>query len=514
MTARDVGHAVLSGLLLASVFPPFRFEALAWVALVPLLWSLHGKRPHEGFALGLLTGLVAYGIIVWWVKLVMVKYGGLHPVLAWLLTVALAAYMALYPALFAYGLIRICPQEGLSAFLLAAPLWVALELLRSYFLSGFPWALLGYSQYQVLPVIQIADLVGVYGVSFLIVLVNAAVWHFFRNPRRAPLAVVGGTALAGAIVVGYGYLRLHEVPREAGPPLRPVGIVQGNTEQAVKWTPAWQEAIVGELERLTMSLARDFRGRSLPVPPLIVWPEAAAPFVYEEQPRWRERMHELARRSQAYLLFGTLAADRAGERPRLFNSAYLLGPGGEELGRYDKMHLVPFGEYVPFSRLLFFVQKLVPVIGTFAEGEKPQVFNTLGGRFGVLICFEVIFPRVVRRMKDAQFLVNITNDAWFGRSAASEQHLSMAALRAVEFRVPIVRSANTGISAFIDARGQIFERSPLFVAWRRSGAIAPRKGPPTFYAQTGDVFAFACAAAVLLAAFVEWLRRPSRVWYD
>ncbi|MBI3025102.1 MAG: apolipoprotein N-acyltransferase, partial [Candidatus Tectomicrobia bacterium] len=455
MTARDVFYAVLSGLMLASLFPPFRFDALAWAALVPLLWSLHGKRPHEGFALGLLTGLVAYGIIVWWVKLTMVKYGGLHPALAWLITLLLVAYLGLYTAVFAFGLLRMCPGGELSMFLLAAPLWVALELLRAHLLSGFPWALLGYSQYEALPVIQIADLTGVYGVSFLIVLVNAAVWHFFRNPHRAPFAVVGGTILALVLALGYGYLRLHEVPRDAGAPSWPVGIVQGNTEQAVKWSPAWQEAIMAELGQLTGAVARELREKPRPVPPLIVWPEAAAPFIYAEQPRWRQRMRETARGTGAYVLFGSLGVDRNGERPRLLNSAYLIGPEGRELGRYDKMHLVPFGEYVPFARFLFFVKKLVPVIGAFAEGEQAVVFDAPGGRFGVLICFEVIFPHVARRLRDAQFLVNITNDAWFGRSAASEQHLSMVALRAVELRVPVVRAANTGISALIDARGRI-----------------------------------------------------------
>ena len=513
MTARDVSYAALSGLLLASLFPPFRFDALAWVALVPLLWSLHGKRPHEGFALGFLTGLVAYGVIVWWVKLTMVKYGGLPPALAWLITLLLVVYLALYAAVFAFGLVRLCPGGELSVFLLAPPLWVALELLRAHFLSGFPWALLGYSQYEALPVIQIADLTGVYGVSFFIVLVNAAVWHFFRNPHRAPFAVVGGTALAAVLVLGYGYLRLHEVPRDAGEPSLPVGIVQGNTEQAVKWSPAWQEAIMAELGQLTGAVARELKGKPQAVPPLIVWPEAAAPFIYAEQPRWRQRMRDTAQGAGAYLLFGSLGVDRGGEGPRLRNSAYLISPVGRELGRYDKMHLVPFGEYVPLARLLFFVQKLVPVIGTFSEGEAPVVFDTPGGRFGALICFEVIFPHVVRRFREAQFLVNITNDAWFGRSAASEQHLSMVALRAVELRVPVVRAANTGISALVDARGRISDRSPLFVPWKRTGLIAPRKTPPTVYARWGDAFALACAAAAVMAAVARAARVRRRVWY-
>jgi len=516
VTARDVASAVLSGLMLASLFPPFRFDALAWVALVPLLWSLHGKRPHEAVALGFLTGLVAYGIIVWWVKLTMVRYGGLHPALAWLITLLLVVYLAAYAAVFAGVLVRVCPGGELGMFLLAPPLWVGLELARAHLFSGFPWALLGYSQYQVLPVIQIADLGGVYAVSFFIVLINAAVWHFFRNPHRVPFAVIGGAVLATVLVLGYGYLRLYEVPRDSGAPSKPVGIVQGNTDQAVKWSPAWQEAIMAELNQLTSAVARDLRAKPKgEAPPLIVWPEAAAPFIYADQPRWRERIRRTAREAGAYLLFGSLAVDRSGERPRLLNSAYLIAPDGRELGRYDKMQLVPFGEYVPLARLLFFVQKLVPVIGTFAAGEEPVIFkaNSPGERFGALICFEVIFPHVARRLREAEYLVNITNDAWFGRSAASEQHLSMVALRAVELRVPIVRAANTGVSAFIDARGHIRERSPLFAPWRKSSLIAPRKGPPPLYARTGDVFAFACAAVALAAVLAVTTRGRRRVWY-
>ncbi|MEE9275636.1 MAG: apolipoprotein N-acyltransferase, partial [bacterium] len=512
MTGRDVGYAILSGLLLGSAYPPFRFEALVWISLVPLLWSLDRKRPHEAFALGFLMGLVSYGIIIWWVKPTMVSYGNLSPWLAWFITLTLAAYLALYPGMFCYFIVRISPGGGLPVFLIAGPLWVSLEVVRAYFLSGFPWALLGYSQYRILPVIQVADLFGVYGVSFFIVAVNAALWHFFRHPHRAPFRVIGGTALLAAFILGYGYLRLHEVPREAGPAERPVGIVQGNINQSQKWSPKAQASVVGAHEKLTKRLGEEFRKKPNRVPPLIVWPEAAAPFIYGDQPFWQSRMRETARSAGAYLLFGTLSAVRTKEGPQLYNSAYLIGPSGEAYGRYDKLHLVPFGEYVPLGPLLYFVKKLVPVIGTFAEGKKPRVFDVPGGKFGVLICFEAIFPRVVRRFRDAQFLVNITNDAWFGRTAASEQHLSMVAMRAVEFRVPIVRAANSGISAFIDARGAIRGRSPLFVPWSRTGVIAPRRGGPTLYARTGDLFAFACLL-LSLAAFLA-ARRRRRVWYN
>ncbi len=499
---------------MASVFPPFQFEILAWIALVPLLWVLEGKKPHEAFMLGLVSGLVSFGIIIWWVKISMATYGGLPAALAWLITAALALYLALYPALFAYFIVRIHSGGSFFTFLMAAPLWVSLELLRAYFMTGFPWALLGYSQYRYLHIIQIADLVGVYGVSFFIVFVNAAIWHFFRFPKKAPYALVVSVSLIVALVWGYGYLRLDEVPRETPGAARAVGIVQGNVDQSVKWSPKWRRGILEKMGKLTKDLKGRFSEGESSAPPLIVWPEAAAPLVYQRHASERKFLRQIAKDTKSYLLFGVIGKREVEQGSKLTNSAYLLSPDGKETGRYDKMHLLPFGEYVPLAKLLFFVKKLVPVIGAFKPGERPEIFDAAGGKFGVLICFEVIFPRVVRRMANAQFLVNITNDAWFGKTAASEQHLSMVAFRAVEFRMPIVRSANTGISAVIDPTGAIRVRSPLFEEWIHADVISLKKERPSVYARTGDMFAYICAFFSVAAVLLFRSRRGSRLWYD
>ena len=313
---------------------------------------------------------------------------------------------------------------------------------------------------------------------------------------------------------GYGYLRLYEVPIETAGAARAVGIVQGNVDQSVKWSPRWKEGILEKMGKLTKDLRGRFPKNESSTPPVIVWPEAAAPLVYRPKAYGRSYLRRLARDTDSYLLFGTLGKRDVKQGPKLTNSAYLLSPGGEEIGRYDKMHLLPFGEYVPLGKLLFFVEKLVPVIGTFKSGEEPKIFDAAKGKFGVLICFEVIFPRVVRRMKDAQFLVNITNDAWFGKTAASEQHLSMVAFRAVEFRMPIVRSANTGISALIDPTGAIRVRSPLFEEWIHADVISLKKGAPTVYARMGDMFAYLCVFVSLAAVLLFRSRRDSRMWYD
>jgi apolipoprotein N-acyltransferase len=262
-------------------------------------------------------------------------------------------------------------------------------------------------------------------------------------------------------------------------------------------------------------LTKDLRGRfpddrSAPAP-LIVWPEAAAPLVYGRHAHEKKYLRQTARDANSYLLFGVIGKHDVKQGPKFTNSAYLLGPDGEETGRYDKMHLLPFGEYVPLPKLLFFVNKLVPVIGTFKPGERAELFDAAQGKFGVLICFEVIFPRVVRRMKNAQFLVNITNDAWFGETAASEQHLSMVAFRAVEFRVPIVRSANTGISALIDPTGAIRARSPLFEDWIHADVISLKKDAPSAYARVGDMFAYICVFFSVAAVLLFRSRRGSRM---
>jgi len=510
MTLRDLGYAITTGLLLGLLFPPFTFAALAWLAIFPLLWALDEKTPQEGLILGFVSGLIGYGIIIWWVVETMVNYGGISSLLAWLLAFTLAAYIALYVGAFSCLLVWIAPKGRYARMFMAPVIWVALEITRAYFLSGFPWALLGYSQYKVLPVIQIADLAGVYSVSFFIVLINAMFWHFFRYPGRSPYGVVGGGVLVVGLVVGYGIFRILGVPDEMKMP-RPVGIVQPNTLPSQKWVPDRREAIVGDLELQTQELAQEFKGRGLLVPPLIVWPESALPLVYSESPAWKKRMEKMSRHAKSYVLIGSLSSRRGKGPQKLYNSAFLLGPDGAHEGRYDKVHLVPFGEYVPLGSLLFFVKKLVPVIGRFAEGRKTRLFDVPGGRFGVLICFEIIFPRVVRRMKNARFLVNITNDAWFGHTPASEQHLSMAAMRAVEFRVPIVRSANTGISAIVDATGAIRMRSPLFEKWRMAGEISPRKEGPTFYARTGDAFAITCLLITLAVVGLTMLRPRSGV---
>jgi len=485
------GLAALSGVLLALSFPRFDLAPLAFVALIPLLVGLDGVPALQGTYLGIIAGAVFSLMSIPWVVHTMTAYGGLPLPVGILLLVALSLYLALYVGVFAFGVTRLSPEGGLGYLVGAATLWVGLEYLRTFLLTGFPWNLLGYTQYRSLSIIQIASITGVYGVSFLLVLVNAAValacLHVRRSARQALMPVLGvGVLLIGTVVFGMGRRVSAEIPRRE---IR-VSVVQGNIEQGIKWDPGFAGRTIAVYDRLTRRADREAD--------LIVWPETAVPFFLREGGPLTRRVLDLAMDVQAPLLVGS--PDRVSDAsPRYYNSAFLISPAGEIVQKYDKMHLVPFGEYVPLSSLLFFVHKMAAGIGDFSAGEAFTVFETPKGRFGVLICFETIFPDQVRRyvLAGADFLVNITNDAWFGDSAAPYQHLSMAALRAVENGVYLVRAANTGISALVAPSGQILEQSDLFVEAVLSATMAPRSGG-TFYTRRGDLFAWGSVLISLL----------------
>jgi apolipoprotein N-acyltransferase len=483
----------LSGGLMAAAFPGTGDQGwLAFVALVPLLVAIEGTTRRRAAWLGFVAGFVFWLATIPWVAQTMVRYGGLPWPLAGLILLGLVGYLALYAAAFCALLCR-CPiRLGALYVIVAASLWVALEFLRTYLLTGFPWNLLGYSQHRNLPLLQVAAVTGVYGVSFLVMAVNAALAQALLTWKRWPgLFVPLGTAgLLLAAALGYGWLRPH--PQGENSPMQ-MALVQGNIDQHVKWDPAWQERTLAIYQDLTAAAAHER-------PQLIVWPEAAVPFFFRADPR-RAAVEGMARATDAYLLVG--APDWQAGQPR--NTAFLIGPDGQMVGRYDKRHLVPFGEYVPLRQPLFFVNPLAGgAIGEFAPGHEVTVFATPSGRFSVVISYEAIFPDEVRDFfrGGAEFLVNITNDAWFGRSAAPAQHLAMAALRAVENRSYLIQAANTGISAIVAPDGRIVQASGFFTPAVLSGAIIPRTGE-SFYTRYGDLFAWGTvgvALAVMLAA--------------
>jgi apolipoprotein N-acyltransferase len=484
---RDYVLAILSGILLALSFPKPGVSICAWIAFVPLFLALGKKEPKHAFRLGFICGLTAYGGILYWVNIVMTTYGKLPLAVSFCLYLLLSAYVALYVGLIAY-LINRGEQTGVSSVFSFPFLWVGFEFIRAFVLTGFPWASLGHSQYRTLPLIQISDITGVYGISFLIALANIIAYRIIKGlVRKEPVAypLRGATIflLLMALTIGYGFYRLNQT--EQGEPLK-VALVQGNIPQDVKWDPAFQESTVGIYERLTRKACTG--GGTL-----VVWPESALPFYFQAEEQYAARVKSLATELKSCLVVGSPAFEKQEERMRYLNSAFLLSPSGEVLGRSDKMHLVPFGEYVPLQKMLPFVNKLVAGIGDFSPGTKAVPLNTGKGEIGVLICFEGIFPELARDYVRAgsRLLVNITNDAWFGRSSAPYQHLSMTVFRAVENRVPLVRAANTGISAVIDSKGHIRGMTPLFKETFLAGEVhyGTRR---TLYNRIGDMFAWIC----------------------
>ena len=523
---RRLVAAVLSGVLLTFCFPKYDLAALAWAALIPLLAAIEGIAPRRAFWLGGLAGTVGYIGTLSWVTITMTRYGNLPFPVAWIVMLMLAAYLSLFTGVFCALVCRFGRESRWVRLALAPFLWVTLELARTHLLTGFPWAALGYTQYAALPVIQVADITGIYGVSFLIVLVNSALWGVMRDfipayarPRGKPGGGVEGRAFRGsawalgatAVLLGaallYGRARLETFATPSPEDARPdrsvrVALLQGNIPQEVKWDEAYRLKTLEVYENMTYKHAG---GK----PDLIVWPETAAPFFFLRDKAYRERVLNLSAKVRVPLLVGAVSVALRNREHRLRNSAFLVTPEKKVAGQYNKTHLVPYGEYVPLKRFFPFIRKMVSGIGDFLPGDRRTVFPLAKAPFSVLICYEVIFADEVRRFvrNGAQLLVNITNDAWFGRSAGPYQHMSIAALRAVENRVPLVRAANTGITGVVDATGKIREATALFVRTGVLANVAPRMPGPaglTFYTRHGDLFAYLSAALAVLILGLQW----------
>jgi apolipoprotein N-acyltransferase len=482
-------------------FPWYDMEWLAWIAFVPLLTVTRGMRLRSAFIWGWISGCAGYLGILRWIPHTMINYGGVPAPMSYGILLLLAIYVGLYVGVFTVGWTWSAREWSPGTMLLVPALWVALEWIRAQAFSGFPWASLGYSQYLNRPLIQIAELASVYGVSFALVLGNMIIVQLLYGATQQQWKRVGLPCalaiLCLAAIWGYGGWRLHQASTATATDQADLGIalLQGNIEQQLKWDQAAREAIFSIYRGLTLEAAAD------PKVDLIIWPEAATPFFFANDRLFQARQLHLAQDAGRPLLFGSPTYAQDGDQDVMYNSAFLVGPDGMLQGRYDKIHLVPFGEYIPLRRLLFFLDKLVQGIGDFRSGETYTVMAMPQGRFAVLICFEVIFPDLVRHFaqRGAQFLVNITNDAWFGYSPASYQHLSMVVFRAVENRLPVVRAANTGISAVIDATGRIRQQTDLFVrAWIKD-RITIAEGRTTFYTRRGDLFAYGCVLLTALA---------------
>ncbi len=494
MKKRDILLSLLSGVLLILSFPIFDLEFLAWLAFVPLLYAIHGKTRLQAFTLGFLTGLISYLGILYWIIVAVHTYGNIPLIVSGIILLLLVGYLSLFTGTFAF-LTRVVPwSSGMQALLFLPILWTALEYLRSFLLTGFPWADLGYSQYLNLPFIQMADITGTYGLSFVILLVNVTLfWILHQWARKAfPVREVVITLIILLTSMIYGYVKMRVVDQQIlQQPSLKVGLVQGNIDQSVKWDESFQKETLKIYERLSLKVAE---GK----PDLIIWPETATPFFFQQAVEYQPIILDIPNKTNAFLLFGSPAYKIERGKVNHYNSAYLASPLKEIMGRYDKIHLVPYGEYVPLGEILP-LGSLGEGIGNFKSGKVIYNFSLPQGRFGVLICFEIIFPDLCRRFvrNGADFLVTITNDAWFKRTSAPYQHFSIAVFRAVENRVFIARAANTGITGFIDPKGKIIRKGDIFTEEAMSETIRLSK-MKTLYTLYGDVFAWVCSGLSLL----------------
>ncbi|HVG25827.1 MAG TPA: apolipoprotein N-acyltransferase [Thermoanaerobaculia bacterium] len=485
--------AITSGALFAFAFPNVAQGWLAFVALAPLLVAVI-RAPHskEAFFLGWSSQTAAWLLMVPWVVRVMSHYGGLPYVVGVLLFVAMALILGLYGGLFAF----IVKRLGLSARFvpwLAVPLaWAAIEYFRTYFLTGFPWNLIATALIDYPSLVQIDRFAGPYFLGALLVL-PATVLAWLVTQRVPPIARVMVIGTLGIVILvwwGTGLVAAKLIVRPRGAATVSAALLQPNISQEMRWDEQNVIRIYQKMIGMTVEAAE--RGAKV-----VVWPESTVPLSYTETHFYRSEIEELSRRYGIDIILGSVATDPANAN-RLWNSAFLVS-GGRTIGHYDKIRLVPFGEYVPLRRMLFFAEKLVHAVGEFEFGTND---DPLRGKlvYGPAICYEIVYPQIARTQvkNGADVLVTITNDAWYDGTSAPAQHLWQARMRAVEDDRYLLRSATTGISAFVDPTGQMQSWIPM-----GKDAIIYAKFEPrtteTGYVRFGDWFAWVACGAVLMA---------------
>ncbi len=500
----------LSGLLVFASLPGVDQGYLAWAAYVPLAIFLSRCRTTgAAFLGGLVAGIVQFTLLLRWIPGVLVQYGSLSFILAWflygLLTVFLATYPGLAVAMTGYSMRR-CGPACLLTFPFAL---VSFELLRNYTpFGGFPWLLTGYSQTNWLQIAQIADITGVYGVSLLILLVNVAIAWLILNGagtwrRLWPAVIACGLVL---LCFAYGYSSLRKWNSDEA--RHRAAILQADIPldgpgQVAEWK--FQEGY--------RQMANKLRDAAID---LVVLPESPAPMSFERDAAYQQGMRSLARRYSMGIVLSNVAFGGTGEDPGYFNSAYFLGPDGSVLGRYDKIQLVPFGEYVPLKRAFFFLESITREVSDFRPGREYLRVRFDGHQMSAIICYEAVFPNLARRFVagGSQLIVNLTNDAWYGRTAAPYQHLAMSRWRAIENRRWLIRAANSGISAVIDPAGRIRSSTGLFREETCVGSF-DFVSDLSIYSRCGDLCAWLCVIISCLVLLRSCLaRKCPRLWQN
>ena len=512
------GLAFFSGILLTASFPNFELSYLAWISIIPMFYAVYkldslGKSPFSYFRIGWIFGMTHFITLMYWLVHAMSQYGQLSFFISIPLLLLLCSYLSIYPGLFFLFIRHFYSRPILWIFL--PVLWVGIEYFRSLSQFALPWEFLGYTQYRNIKLIQAADIFGVYGISFLIIMVNYFVFLFYIYfikkdkdffPQFKSRIIKIGTLvilMTGAMLI-YGDIKIKQVDEMISNEKNlNVAVIQGNIDQDQKWDKSFRISTTKKYIDLSLQTKTT-------KPDLIVWPETAMPFYFEYGKDLKENVENTAKNLKSCLLTGGLGFSNSQGSQNYYNSAFLINKKGILSDVYSKVHLVPFGEYVPFQEYLPFIGILVEGVGGFSPGEKGSTLSCDNIKFGTLICFEIIFPDLSRLMtlNGSKILVNITNDAWYGRSSAPFQHFSMVVFRAVENKRPIARSANTGISGFIDPLGRIMSQTQLFVDKAISQKI-PTSNIETTYTKYGDVFARLCfiiSIGILIWIFIGYIQ--------
>ncbi len=503
--------------MLALAFPKLELPGVVWFALVPLLFAIDRNPLRRVFAYSWLQGFTFFLEVLYSIPVALITYGhaSLAAALAKLLFLAAVEALPVAAAFTLGELIR--RRFGVPRAITLPTAWVAFELVRTYLPLGFPWALLGYAAYRDVTLIQFVEFTGIYGVSALIVLINVAVYRMLTRSEALTAKLVGAAPAFGVfgIALLFGAARIRQL--HAAPPVGSlrVSLIQANIPQSLKW-------VQSNVEPTFQVYAQEMLSASQQHPDLVIWPETAAPFVfiaraeYADGPfqfhrAYHDRLVKLVRATHQALLFGAPALDfHNGISTR--NRADLISADGNIVGYYDKIMLVPFDEYVPMTRFFGrFIDKPVQSIGPITAGTRQTILPIKDAKLGVLICYESIFPSLARSYvrAGANVLVNLSNDAWFGTTSAPYQLLAMAAMRALENHTPMIRVANTGISAVIRPTGEIVAETQLSTRITETATVS-WIGSRTFYTKHGDLFAEFCVAATTIGALLSFISRTQR----
>ena len=492
--------AVFSGILTALAFPKFSLSFLCWISLTPLFFALYKKTAKQSFFLGFLGGIAFNAILIYWIPAVPSHYGQLSIGVSLMIYAVFVFFLALFWALFAWSFSQIQRTFPKLVFLLAPFIWIGFEYILTHFLTGFPWGLLGYSQTNNLWFLQSATLAGVYGLSFMIVLFQSLFVYSMIHKRRTPF-FLGVFLIVLMHIAGWMIMKNNPSMKDSFQ----VSVIQGNVSSDIDWNQTTDIQIRDIFtQHLDLSSQAVEQGSNL-----IIWPEFSVPLcfscAYNIYPEFKSELSRFSRESGATLLLGTNETAISQQLPHYYNTALCLHPD-LSISQYYKIHLVPFGEYTPYKKIFFFIERMTHAIGELSPGESYVLHEFEGKKFGTPICYEIIFPALVRKFvkKGADFLVTITNDGWYGTSSAPFQHFAIAVVRAVENRRYLLRSATTGVSGIIDPYGRILSRSELMTQTYLTEKIAPvhTLTPYTHFGDFAPLASLTLGAAFLILAWV------------